>query len=245
MSLMKHFVIQGPTNRRVFLEQHLNERGVTDVEWIDGMNTDSQLVQWLGTSCTLPLGQISCSIKHFWALSEMVRRGITEAVIFEDDVVLCKDFNKWQRGPGFVFQRLCIGVNWHLKPGLEPVEVGNLGGSEAYYVHVDFARFVLDRVNFDHSIDLVLWACAMEMRHPLVCVPVAHQTSILEGTSSTGNAIMNCRTFLQTWGSLPKFRWSDLMKEFNKIPLIEAEFERNFGKKVRIINSEYIKAFYL
>jgi hypothetical protein len=36
---MKHFVV----HRREFLEKHLQDRGVTDVEWVTDLNSDSKL----------------------------------------------------------------------------------------------------------------------------------------------------------------------------------------------------------
>jgi hypothetical protein len=246
---MKHFVVHDPKliHRREFLERHLSDRGVVDVEWVNGLNSDSKLVKWLhqNTGTPMALGYLSCSVKHYWILSEMVKRDIQEAVIFEDDVVLHKNYSEFVPIPGFKFIKLGIGVNWMLNPSLSPIQTPNYGCSEAQYVTIDFARELLNNLNFGHCVDIVYWAYLNNMRHPLVTVPLAHQTSILEGSSTTGQSDskkeMSLREFIGGWAALPKRTWSDLMKEYESISMIEDEFDKNFGKKINIVNSDYIK----
>jgi GR25 family glycosyltransferase involved in LPS biosynthesis len=117
---MKHFIIHDPklVQRREFLENHLQERGVTDVEWVTHLNSDSQFVKWLHqrTQTPMALGYLSCTVKHYWVLSEIVKRNIQEAVILEDDVVLHMDYSKCSVPQGLKFMKFGIGVNWSLNP---------------------------------------------------------------------------------------------------------------------------------
>ena len=238
---MKHFVVHDPklVHRREFLEKHLQDRGVTDVEWVTGFNSDSKLVKWLHqrTQTPMALGYLSCTVKHYIILSEMVRQNIPEAVIFEDDVVLHKDYSQFVPIPGLKFIKLGIGVNWHLNPGLNPVQTLNYGCSEAQYVTLDFARELLNNLNFGHCVDIVYWAYLHHTRHPLVTVPLAHQTSILEGSGTTGQSDskkeMSLRDFIGGWVTLPKLTWTDLMSEDDRIHRVEDEFARNFGKRLQ------------
>lgn len=246
---MKHFVVHDPrlVHRREFLEKHLQERGVTDVEWITGFNSDSKLVKWLHqwTGTPMALGYLSCTVKHYIILGEMVRKNINEAVILEDDVVLHKDYSKFVPIPGLKFIKLGIGVNWSLNPGLNPIQTLNYGCSEAQYVTLDFARELLNNLNFEHCVDIVYWAYLNHIRHPLVTVPLAHQTSILEGSGTTGQSNskkeMSLRDFIGGWVTLPKYKWSELMSEYDMIYRVEDEFVKNFGKRIEIVNAEYIK----
>jgi hypothetical protein len=246
---MKHFVVHDPklVHRREFLEKHLQERGVTDVEWITGFNSDSKLVKWLHQWSDTPmaLGYLSCTVKHYIILSEMVRKNIDEAVILEDDVVLHKDYSKFVPIPGLKFIKLGIGVNWSLNPGLTPVQTPNYGCSEAQYVTKDMAQYILNNLNFGHCVDIVYWAILNHTRHPLVTVPLAHQTSILEGSGTTGQSNskkeMSLRDFIGGWVTLPKYKWSELMSEYDRIHRVEDEFVENFGKRLEIVNAEYIK----
>jgi hypothetical protein len=246
---MKHFVVHDPklVHRREFLEKHLQDRGVTDVEWVTGFNSDSKLVKWLHqrTQTPMALGYLSCTVKHYIILSEMVRQNIPEAVIFEDDVVLHKNYSQFVPIPDMKFIKLGIGVNWHLNPGLNPVQTLNYGCSEAQYVTLDFARELLNNLNFGHCVDIVYWAYLHHIRHPLVTVPLAHQTSILEGSGTTGQSDskkeMSLRDFIGGWVTLPKLTWSVLMSEYDRIHRVEDEFANNFGKRLEIVNAEYIR----
>jgi len=246
---MKHFVIHDPrlVERRAFLEKHLQERGVTDVQWITGFNSDSKLVKWLHqrTDTPMALGYLSCTVKHYIALSEIIRENLEAAVILEDDVVLHKDYSKFVPIPGLKFTKLGIGVNWSLNPGLTPIQTPNYGCSEAQYVTKDMAQYILSNLNFGHCVDIVYWAILVNVRHPLVTVPLAHQTSILEGSGTTGQSNskkeLSLSEFIGGWSSLPKFKWSELMSEYDRIRMIEDEFVENFGKRLEIVNAEYIK----
>ena len=247
---MKHFIVHDPklVHRREFLEGHLVDRGVTDVEWVTDFNSDSKLVKWLHqkTETPMALGYLSCTVKHYWILSEMVRRNIPEAIILEDDVVLHEDFIKFTPPHvGARFVKLGIGVNWNLNPGLDIHLTTNYGCSEAQYVHLEFAQNLLEDLNFGHCVDIVYWAHLIHRRHPLATIPLAHQTSILEGSGTTGQTDskkeMSLSDFVSNWTSLPKFSWWNLMKEYENISKVEDEFFNNFGKKIKIVNAEYIK----
>jgi hypothetical protein len=193
----------------------------------------------------MALGYLSCTVKHYIILSEMVRQNIPEAVIFEDDVVLHKNYSQFVPIPGMKFIKLGIGVNWSLNPGLNPVQTLNYGCSEAQYVTLDFARELLNNLNFGHCVDIVYWAYLHHTRHPLVTVPLAHQTSILEGSGTTGQSDskkeMSLRDFIGGWVTLPKLTWTDLMSEYDRIHRVEDEFVKNFGKRLEIVNAEYIR----
>lgn len=248
---MKYFVVHDPrlTERRVFLEKHFADRGVTDAEWVTDLNSDSKFIKWLHqrTQTPMALGYLSCSAKHYSILYDMVVRNIQEAIILEDDVVLHKDFTKFAPLPGLQFVKLGIGVNWSLAPGLNPVHTPNFGCSEAQYITLDTAKHIVDNLNFGHCVDIVYWATLYHLRHPLVTVPLTHQTSILEGSSSTGKSDstkeMTLSEFIQKWPELPKMKWSDIILEFNSVVKVEDAFEKNFGKRINIVNADYISIF--
>jgi Glycosyltransferase family 25 (LPS biosynthesis protein) len=244
---MKHFIVHDPklVQRRVFLENHLVDRGVTDVEWVTEFNSDSKFIKWLHQRTQTPMapGFLSCSTKHYYILNEMCERNIQEAIILEDDVVLHKDFTKFTPLQGLKLIKLGIGVNWTLKPGLTPVHTPNYGCSEAQYVTLDMAKYILNNLNFGHCVDIVYWAILHNVHHPLVTVPLAHQTSILEGMGNTGKSDstkeMSLGDFISKWKELPKMKWSDIISEFNLLSKVEDEFERNFGKRIELVNADY------
>jgi hypothetical protein len=54
---------------------------------------------------------------------------------------------------------------------------------------------------------------------------------------------MSLSDFIQKWPQLPKMKWSDLLKEFNSATKVEDMFEKNFGKRINIVNPDYISTF--
>ena len=242
---MKHFVIHYPKlkARKEALQRHLEDRGIIDVEWIEGLNVDDPFVIWLANKVgnTLPMGHFSCSVKHFHILHQMLERGIKEAIVFEDDVVLHKDY-KNIKFPKLMFVKLGIGVNFDMNPGTEPLMVNNLGGNEANYVTEEFARRFLDQVHFGHSADIIYQAFLMNERHPLVCIPICHQTSLLDSSSSCAGNMPHWISYIQSWPTLKKYKWTELLAEYAKVAKVEDEFERNFGTRIKLTNIDFINA---
>ena len=244
---MKYFVIHYPklVKRKELLTRHLEERGLTDVEWVENLNIDDPFVNWLAnyTGNKLPLGHFSCTVKHFWILHQMLERGIKEAVIFEDDVVLHKDFKNVEIPQNLMFVKFGIGVNFHMKPELQAQQVHNLGGNEANYVTDEFARRMLDQVHFGHSADIIYQAFLMSQNYPMVCIPACHQTSLLDGASVCSSTVPmpDWIQYIRLWNSLKKYKWEDLLSEYSKVKTVEDEFERNFGTRISLTNIEYIR----
>jgi hypothetical protein len=246
---MKHFVVHFPrlAERKAFLKDQLALRGVTDVEWVEDSpgNADSPFIKWLHqrTKSTMAHGFLACSAKHYWILNEMVERSIPEAIILEDDAVLHESYSQFIAPTGLDFVKLGIGVNWSMNPGPDHIHIGNFGCSEAQYVTLKIAKELIHNLNFGHCVDIVYWAHLLHTGRPLVCAPVCHQTSLLEGSSSTGGeypGALPLGRFIQGWKDLPKFSWPALVAEWRHKTVVESEFERNFGKKLEITNAEYI-----
>lgn len=243
---MKHFVIHYPKlkERKEFLIEHLKERGVNDVEWVEGYNMDDPFVNWLSNKVNnkMPMGHFSGFVKHLIVLKQMVDRNIREAIVCEDDVLFHKDYHLIKFPPNLMFVKLGIGVNFHLEPGIHPVMVGNLGGNEANYITLEFARQFLNEIHFGHSSDIVYQAFLAHRDYPLVCIPVAHQTSLLDGQSVCGGSEMpNWINYIKNWRNYSKYSWNQILDDYKNVTHAEDFFEKNFGKRIKITNCEYIQ----
>jgi hypothetical protein len=195
------------------------------------------------TGTHMPPGQVSSSVKHWSVLQRMVDNNIPEAIIFEDDVVLHKDFAQLCIPKGLMFCKLGIGVNFEIEPSMDPMSIGNFGGCEATYVTLEFAKkFLSFGVHFGHSVEIVYQAFLMDLRYPLVCIPACHQTSLLDSTSQTGNhsEAQNWIEYIRNWSRIQKYAWKDLIDEFAQKSVVEDEFERTFGKRITMTNAHYI-----
>ena len=175
--------------RRPILEQHLKDRGFTDVKWITGYPADHPFVQWLYLDlekyCNTSL--ISGLVKSFEAFEDLVNDPTIDSAMFcDDDAVFIKDWEtKMQIPEGFPFVNMSVGVNFHIIPDGRIQEINNNGGCEVVWLTKDFARFMLQNVDSRQGGDIVKHAMVRFLGFPLVCSPIAQQTSILAPKSST------------------------------------------------------------
>ena len=78
---------------------------------------------------------------------------------------------------------MSVGVNFWIVPNGKPRVIGNNGGCELVYITREFAQIILDNVDTRQTIDVVIHGLVLHVGFPLVCVPVAQQTSLLVAIS--------------------------------------------------------------
>jgi hypothetical protein len=227
---MKYYVIHYPKrpDRKINLRAQFVERGISndDVTWVEGLNKDDHFCKWVKakTKSPLPLGHMSCSVKHYWVMKHMVDNDVSEAIIFEDDVVLDPEFDKldpstFPRDVGLL--RLGAGVHIlessfreNVKPdAVQTIAINNPGGSEAQWLTLDFAREFLASANFDYTIDMAQFGF---LRKSMFLRYVAHQSSIGHPEESTtgDHCPGDWRQYIQNFGTLTKYKFHDLMEEY-------------------------------
>ena len=115
----------------------------------------------------------------------------------DDDIRIVKNWDKIQHVPDerLMFVNLSVGVNFHMLPDGKPRYIGNNGGAELTCFTREFAQLVLDNIDTRQSGDILIHALLHHIGHPLVCVPIAQQTSLLEPRNST----LVVDTTLQNW----------------------------------------------
>jgi hypothetical protein len=169
--------------RRPLLEQHLKERGFTDVHWVTEFSVNNPFVPWVFTRLgkRLSLAGVSGLVGTLEALQRFVDDPtINSAMFCDDDVVFIKDWEqKLNIPPGIPFINASVGVNFHILPDGCLQQLGNNGGCEVAWMTKDFARVVLDNVDVRSGLDHVFFALLRMFNIPLLCSPVAQQTSIL------------------------------------------------------------------
>lgn len=229
---MKYYVIHYPKRpeRKVNLRAQFVERGISldDVTWVEGLNKDDHFTKWVKvkTKSPMPLGQMASAVKQYWIMRDIVDRGLDEAIIFEDDVVLDPEFDKldpssFPRDVGLL--RLGAGIHVlessfrvNVKPdAVQTIAINNPGGCEAFWVTKEFADEYSSQANFDYSIDMAQHGFLMSKGKPLMLRYVAHQTSIGQGgDSTTGQCTGDWRQYVETFGTLTKYKFQDLVEEY-------------------------------
>jgi hypothetical protein len=163
---MKYYVIHYPKRpaRKESLLRQFAERGISldDVAWVEGFNKDDHFTKWVKakTKSPMPLGQMASAVKQYWIMRDIVEKGVPEAIIFEDDVVIDPEFDKldpstFPRDVGLL--RLGAGVHVlddyfqkNVRPdAAQTVSINNPGGCEAFWVTKEFAQAYSDVANFD------------------------------------------------------------------------------------------------
>lgn len=228
---MKYFVIHYPKKpgRKTLLIRQFEKYGIDlgDVTWIEGLNKDDYFVEWLKvkTKSPKPLGHMSCGIKHYMAMTLMVENDISEAIIFEDDVIIHPeftklDYNTFPREVGFL--RLGAGVHiiepsFKVGPNAtETYSIQNGGGSEAQWLTKEFAKSFIEHANFDYTVDSAHQGFLMMCNKPLLMRYVCHQTSLgNESDSSTGGQCPGIwHEYVQNFSKYKAYNFQSLVNEF-------------------------------
>jgi hypothetical protein len=104
----------------------------------------------------------------------------------DDDAVFIKNWNV-SIPDELMYVNMSVGVNFHVLPDAKPQYIGNNGGAEVFCFTREFAQLFLDNVDTRQTGDIVIHGLLHHVGHPLVCIPVAQQTSLLEPKNSTLN----------------------------------------------------------
>jgi hypothetical protein len=176
-------------DRRPILEDHLKKRGFTDIRWITDYSVDHPFVIWLHKRLgeTTRLSHISGLVKNLEMFLDVVRDTSSETQFWQcnDDVVFIKDWDQYHVPKNLEYVNLSVGVNFYIIPNGKLRTIGNNGGAEVFSFTKKFARLVLDNVDTRQTIDIIIHGLLHHMGHPVVCMPIAHQTSLLEPKNST------------------------------------------------------------
>ncbi len=186
---MKFYIRHCPVtcgHRRAPLEEHLASRGITNVEWITEFPANDHFVQWFQQRMDIKTGPRFTSgfVKGMEAFRRFIESGEKEAIFCDDDVVFIKDWDKFSI-PNLPFVNLSVGVNFSILPDGRPRYIGNNGGCEVAYVTRKFAQLLLDNIDLRQTADILIHALVLYSKFPLICMPIAQQTSLLEPATSS------------------------------------------------------------
>lgn len=211
-------------------------------------------VPWMKytTKSNQELAMVSCNIKHFEALKHMVDNDIEEAFIFEDDVVLIKDWenifmkNKNKYFPNEDYIKMGCLHQYNINNFKDMVRVGNNGGTEAQYVTKKFAQLMLKNIRMDNTIDLIHYGCLRSVSIPFI--PIATQTSIITRNDDEGHVSdtksIPWQEYVQNYYISTLYNYYDLKKEFEifvkKKKDTENAFFNRYNKRVDIKRIDYI-----
>jgi hypothetical protein len=254
------FVLHCPKlnpERKEFLEKHLQERvPIRDVRWCEDYNHDHLFVEWLRHTQKLPYGHKITSglVKFLDIFKTMVDEDISSSIILNDDAMFHRDwlriFDSITLPESLLFVNLGTALFIpDLVPQMEKCYViHNNGGCEGVYVTKQFAKLFLENLNMNYTIDIMFHGFLMSIGHPLLCIPVCYQTSIIEKNTSLDHDSRtdgpHWQKFVQGYGQTTKLDYFELLKDFEKYTEVKERKEKQildlYGKRVNLRNIDFV-----
>ena len=255
VAFVKHCPKLSP-ERKVFLEGHLKERlPKIDIRWVEDYNHDDLFVQWINAKLNLPYGPKLTSnfVKSIFMMKQMIDENIECAFHIDDDAVFYRDWEKILNSiPEEIEQIGYINMGtsqfFNLPPKLgEVYQLPNNGGGEVCWVSGDFAKSFLNDLNMDEAPDIVVHGMLNSNKRPILNVPIAHQTSMIERISSVDHDTRkpsNWLAYVHNYTGLPKIDLNKLLTDFKlfeeKKRKLEDKFYELYGKRIDIKSVKYI-----
>jgi GR25 family glycosyltransferase involved in LPS biosynthesis len=237
---MKTYIIHYSRNNETLKEELLNK--FPDAHIITQFDREDEFIPWIKYYTTSPLemAMVSCNVKHYEALRDMVENDIEEAIIFEDDVVVIKDWknkfmdikNKYSPAQDYIKLGCLHRYNIdNLEHGA--IVVGNNGGTEGQYVTKTFAKMVLQNLRVDNTIDLIHHACLKNRQIP--CIPICSQTSIISNHDSYGHKydmdMGHWKDYIVNYFDGKLYNYYELLKQYDIFKKKKKEVENAFYEK--------------
>lgn len=255
---MKYYIINVCEERKNTLSKHLTERGIDkkfDIHWNGKyLNTDPFVI-WLKITYAknVDINGISNHVNWFEAAFESIKLNEDFFMISDDDVVFPNDWeiriNTLKRMPMNIISE---GVCYHIPYKNGYTVTGNIGGMECSIIHKEFAKFVINNIDFNQCLDIVIGSMMLHHGMQLAITPICHQTSILTKKSTMSHEKTKYNLDWITYTNTYKpsgLTYERLKKEFSEFMIkktfAEELFFNNFDVKIDIWNQEYIDTKYL
>ena len=213
-----------------------------NIRWVNEWDQEDLFVKWVKwyTKSDQTTGHLSNFLKHMWCLNDMLKNNIEEAIILEDDVVFETNWlEKFEltrkKQQHFKYIKMgCSGQAGLVYQQDKFYLLNNFGGSEAQFVHQDFAYTTLKNLDFQHSIDIFYVGILFLAKFPgEPCIPVCSQTSLYENITTTGTneSKIDWKDYVINFPTYKKYIFQDLLAEFEKFKFKKEQFEYEFNER--------------
>lgn len=253
--MMYCFIQNGIPERRDPLEKHLKAREIDKhftLVWNTDWDKNHPFVRWLQQTIAphVSVELLSNHVKAFESMQRAVDENQDFFMCVDDDVVFPEHFHDvLKKVPLKPMNIISMGVNYHIPYSSTFMITGNVGGLECFIMSKDFAKFVLNNIDFEQALDIVIGAIMARIGMSLAVIPICHQTSLLEykTSHSHGNYKKNWIDYTRSY--VPSGRkYTSLKKEFEvfmtKKAAVEAMYKEKFDTAVDIWNMDYIEKQY-
>jgi hypothetical protein len=251
------FIQNGIQSRREGLERHLKTRGIGEhfkIIWNTDWDKDHPFVLWLKNVVAphVSVELLSNHVKAFESMKKAVEDNQDFFMCVDDDVVFPENFLELlQKVPLKPMNIVSMGINYHIPYSGVTTVTGNVGGLECFIMSKEFAKFILDNIDFEQALDIVIGAVMARSGMQLAVTPICHQTSLLTprySSHQSGNYKKDWKEYTHTYKP-SGLTYSSLKKKFDAFMIkkhaVEKMYKDKFDTDLDIWNVDYIEKQYL
>jgi hypothetical protein len=251
------FIQNGIESRREGLERHIKTRKIDEhfkLVWNTDWDKNHPFVLWLKNFIAphVSVELISNHVKAFESMKKAIDDNQDFFMCVDDDVVFPENFMELlQKVPLKPINIISMGINYHIPYSSVTTVTGNVGGLECFIMSKEFAKFILDNIDFEQALDIVIGAVMIQSGMQLAVTPICHQTSLLTprySSHQSGNYAKDWKEYTRTYKP-SGLRYSQLKKMFEsfmtKKRAVEKMYKEKFDTDLDIWNVDYIEKQYL
>lgn len=251
------FIQNGIQARREGLEHHLKTRGIDEhfkLVWNTDWDKDHPFVLWLKNMVAphVSVELLSNHVKAFESMKKAIDDDQDFFMCVDDDVVFPENFLELlQKVPLKPMNIVSMGINYHIPYSGVTTVTGNVGGLECFIMSKEFAKFILNNIDFEQALDIVIGAVMSKSGMQLAVTPICHQTSLLtprHSSHQSGNYKKDWKEYTYTYKP-SGITYTSLKKRFEAFMIkkhaVEKMYKDKFDTELDIWNVDYIEKQYL
>jgi len=193
--------------KKIIIEKKLKELNIeyTIFEAVDGQKLKNVKLLNYGT-----LGAVGCRLSHMKILEDAVKNNYTSILVFEDDVIFRKDFNKHLeeqystiKNNNVNWKLLYLGCSYHglpknIKNSIDYVEtIGNAYGAFAVGIHKDIYNVILNHIKNTNKVYDDILAQNIQPNYKSIVFNPQIVSAIVSKKSNTDNGVINQKKYME------------------------------------------------
>ena len=193
--------------KKNIIEKKLKELNIeyTIFEAIDGNKLKNVKLLNYGS-----VGAVGCRLSHMKILEDAVKNNYTSILVFEDDIIFRKDFNKHLEKQYSVIKNnninwklLYLGCSYHglpknIKNSIDYVEtIGNAYGTFAVGIHKDIFNVILNHIKNTNKVYDNILAQNIQPNYKSIVFNPQIVSAIVSKKSNTDNSTMNQKKYME------------------------------------------------
>jgi hypothetical protein len=144
------------------------------------------------------VGAVGCRLSHMKILEDAIKNNYNRILVFEDDVIFRKNFNKHIN-----WKLLYLGCSYHglpknIKNSIDYVEtMGNTSGAFAVGIHKDIYNVILNHIKNTNRVYDTILALYIQPNYKSIVFNPQIVSAIVSKKSNTNNSTMNQKKYME------------------------------------------------